>query len=93
MSTTQTQISAMISPETKERLERYARAHGLKKGFLIESALLHHISALESLPADVIVPSRLVVSRSSGESILEKIAGPQEPTAAMKELFEEDSES
>jgi hypothetical protein len=92
MSTSQTQISAMISPETKERLERYARAHGLKKGFLIESAVLHHISALESLPADVIVPPRLVVSRSTGEGVLERIAGPQEPTAAMKELFEDGSD-
>ncbi len=45
MATLSTQISAMISSETKDRLERYARAHGLKKGFLIESALLHHISA------------------------------------------------
>jgi hypothetical protein len=93
MATLQTQISAMISRETKERLERYARAHGLKKGFLIESALLHHISALESLPADVIIPPRLVVSRSTGERILEKITNPPEPTAAMKELFEEGSDS
>ena len=92
MATFQTQISAMISLETKERLERYVRAHGLKKGFLIESALLHHISALESLPADVIIPPRLVVSRSTGARILEKIANPPEPTAAMKELFEEGSD-
>ena len=91
MATSQTQVSALISPETKERLERYARAHGLKKGFLIESAVLHHISALESLPADVIVPPRLVVSRSTGERVLEKIASSKEPTAAMKDLFEDDS--
>jgi hypothetical protein len=92
MAISQTQVSAMISPETKERLERYARAHGLKKGFLIESAVLHHISALESLPADVIVPPRLVVSRSTGERVLEKIANPPEPTASMKELFEDGSD-
>ena len=82
-----TQVSAMISPETKKRLERYARSHGLKKAFLIESAVLHHIAALESLPADVIVPPRLVVSRASGEAILEKIDAQAGPTAAMTELF------
>jgi uncharacterized protein (DUF1778 family) len=92
MATSHTQVSAMISQETKKRLERYARAHGLKKGFLIESAVLHHITALESLPAEVIVPPRLVVSRTSGESILERISNPQEPTAAMKELFEDSSD-
>jgi hypothetical protein len=46
MALSQSQISAVISPETKERLERYARAHGLKKGFLIESALLHQLRSL-----------------------------------------------
>jgi predicted DNA-binding protein len=92
MATSRTQVSAVISLETKERLERYARAHGLKKGFLIESALLHHLSALEYLPADVIVQSNFVVSRPTGERLLKKIAGPQEPTAAMKELFEDGSD-
>ncbi len=92
MATLSTQISAMISSETKERLERYARAHGLKKGYLIESALLHHIAALESLPADVIVPARLVVSRASGDAILDRIAEPAKPTVAMKELFSDDAE-
>ncbi|MCK5799840.1 MAG: hypothetical protein KAI47_21770 [Deltaproteobacteria bacterium] len=81
------QISAMISTETKERIERYSQAHGLKKGFLIESALLHHISALEALPADVIVPTRLVVSRKTGETLLKRIAAPEEPTPAMRSLF------
>ena len=92
MATPSTQVSAMISPETKERLERYARAHGIKKGFLIESALLHHISALESLPADVVVPPRLVVSRQTGEAILKRIAEPGGPTTAMAELFGDEVE-
>jgi hypothetical protein len=87
MAVPNTQVSAMISPETKERLERYARAHGLKKGYLIEAALLHHISALEALPADVIVPPRLVVPRKTGEAMLERMAEPGEPTPAMKTLF------
>jgi len=35
MATSSTQISAHVSPETKALVERYARAHGIKKGFLI----------------------------------------------------------
>ena len=40
-----TQISAFISATTKERLERYTEAHGLKKGAVVEAALLHHLLA------------------------------------------------
>ena len=36
----QTQISAFISGATKSLLEEYAEAHGLKKAYLIEQALL-----------------------------------------------------
>ena len=92
MASSQTQVSAMISAETKERLERYARAHGLKKGFLIEAAVLHHISALEALPADVILPPRLVVSRAAGERILERTGNPPEPTETMTALFEDEAD-
>lgn len=84
-----TQISAHISKETKKRIERYARAHGLKKAYLIEHALLHHLKALEELPADVIIPARLVVSRRSFAKIADAIENPGEPTAAMKKLFED----
>lgn len=57
---------------------------------LVESALLHHLQALEKLPTDVIIPPRLVVSRKSGEAILEQLERPVEPTDSMKELFEDD---
>ncbi|MCK5507308.1 MAG: hypothetical protein KAI50_02170 [Desulfobacterales bacterium] len=80
MAQTHTQISAYISEETKNIVERYARARGVKKGFLVESALLHHLQILEKLPADVIIPPRLVVSRKSGETILEQLEKPFEPT-------------
>jgi hypothetical protein len=55
-------------------LERYSRAHGVKKQFLIESALLHHIQALEELPSSVILPPRLVVSAASGRKIAELVS-------------------
>ena len=41
-----TQISAYVSDTTKELVERYVEAHGVKKGRLIEEALLHHLQAL-----------------------------------------------
>jgi hypothetical protein len=89
MAENHTQISAHISKETKDRVERFVRARGVKKGFLVESALLHHLKALEELPADVIIPPRLVVSLKSGEALLKKIEHPAEPTDAMKALLKD----
>ncbi len=83
-----TQISAYVSTETKEMVERYAKAHGVKKGFLIESALLHHMQALRELPADVVIPPVITVTRESGEAMVERIERPREPTEAMRTLFE-----
>lgn len=81
------QISAEISQGTKQLLERYSRAHGIKKQFLIESALLHHIQALEELPASVIIPPRLVVSAASGRKIAELVSRRRKPTSALVELM------
>jgi hypothetical protein len=81
------QISAEISPGTKQLLERYSRAHGVKKQFLIESALLHHIQALEELPTGIIVPPRLVLSAASGRKIAELITKRQKPTSELVELM------
>jgi len=81
------QISAEISQGTKQLLERYSRAHGIKKQFLIESALLHHIQALEELPADIIIPPRLVVSAASGRKIAELVSRRQKPTSDLVELM------
>ena len=83
----QTQISAFISDSTKEMLEKYVEAHGLKKAHLVEEALLHHLQALRELPVDVIIPARLVVSKESGQAILERVEKPRRPTKAMLELF------
>ena len=82
-----TQVSAHIAASTKRELDEYAEAHGLKQGYLIEEALRHHLRALRELPADVIIPSRVVVTRESGERILERLAKPGKPTKALRELF------
>ena len=82
-----TQISAPISRDTKKLLEEYVRATGMKKGHLIEMALRHHLQALQELPADVMVPPRIVVSRRSGEMIADLLDHPAAPTAPMRDLM------
>ena len=78
------QISALISPATRALLEQYVRATGIKKGHLVEQALLHHMQALHELPADVIVRPRLVVSRRSGERIAARITAPPRPAKRLR---------
>ena len=81
------QISAHVSTSTKERLTRYAEAHGLKKGAIIEAALLHHLQALEEIPQDLVVPARVTVSPESFESIQAAIEDPPPPTEALRALM------
>jgi hypothetical protein len=81
-----TQISALVSRTTKELLERYVRATGMKKGRLVEQALRHHLQALQELPADVIVHPRLVVTRKSGKAILDQIERGK-PAQALRALM------
>lgn len=83
----ETQISAYISEATKQRVERYVKAHGVKKGHLIEQALLHHLQALAEIPADLIIPPRLVLTPESSKRVAEMILNPPKPTPAMKALM------
>jgi hypothetical protein len=84
------QVSAVIADTTRERLERFAKQHGVKKSHLIETAILHHLAALEELPADVIVPPAIVVSREAGADLIGRIERPEPPTSALKALFDAD---
>ncbi|HZH78290.1 MAG TPA: hypothetical protein VEY88_19835 [Archangium sp.] len=83
----ETQISAYVSDTTKELVERYVEAHGVKKGRLIEEALLHHLQALRELPADLIIPPRIVVEQETFERVAELTRRPRKPTKAMRELM------
>lgn len=82
-----TQISAYISEATKQKVERYAEAHGVKKGFLIEEALLHHLQALSELPADVVIAPRLVATSKSFDAVAERVKKPRKPTQALRDLM------
>lgn len=84
---TDTQISAFISRATKQKVERYAQSHGVKKGHLVEEALLHHLQALRELPADIVIPARLTVSAKSFETVAKLIGKPRKPKKAMRDLM------
>ncbi len=83
------QISAHISEETKERLERLVRRTGQTRARLIEEALLQHLQALEELPLDVIVPARVVLSAESAARVRDALTRPPKPTESMKRLFDD----
>jgi hypothetical protein len=59
----------------------------VKKGHLIEEALLHHLQALRELPADIVIPPRLVVTRASFEKLAELARKPRKPTKALRDLM------
>jgi hypothetical protein len=90
MARTDVQISAIVSTHTKELVEKYSRASGVKKGHLVEMALLHHLRALHELPSDVIVPPRIVVQREFATELAALMEHPPKPTKAMKELMRGD---
>lgn len=81
------QISAHISKETRDLIERYADAHGMKKGALVEQALLHHLQALRELPADVILPPQLELTAESFTRVAALAAKPRKPNKAMRDIF------
>jgi uncharacterized protein (DUF1778 family) len=85
-----TQVSAPISKETKDLLERHVRATGVKKGYLIESALRYHLRALHELPVDAFVPAHLVLTRRSFEQVADRLDAPGEPTDALRDLMRGD---
>jgi len=78
-----------ISAETKERVEQYARAHGVRKSHLIEMALLHHLQAIDEISADILIPPVLELSGESAERLLQRLEKPPAPTPAMKALFDD----
>ena len=83
----ETQISAYISPDTKDELEKLVRTRGLKKGFVIEQALLYYMRAVRELPEEALIPPRLVVTGASYEKISKRVKSPPKPTPALKKLM------
>ncbi len=83
----ETQISAYISDEAKTALEAYVKQRGVKKAFVIEEALLHHLQALREIPEDIVIPARLVLSERSMREVVKRLGADEEPSADLKALF------
>jgi len=81
------QISAVVSKSTKDMLEAMVKSRGLKKGYLVEEALRHHLHALLELPDDIIIPSTLVLTKASFEKVVREIESPGAPTPALRKLM------
>jgi hypothetical protein len=86
------QMSVPISKETRELLEKQVKSTGVKKGFLIESALRYHLRAIHELPADALIPARLVLTKQSFERVERSLSEPGEPTEALRELLSDDGD-
>ena len=80
------QLSAVVSDTTMDLLDRHVRATGVKKQFVVEAALRHHLVAVHELPADVVIYPRVVVTRASMTAIAERLENPN-PTAALRDLM------
>lgn len=87
MASHSTQISANVSKETKKLLDAYTRTRGIKKSFVIEQALRHHLLAAEEIPEDYIAPPVLRVNIESLNAIMAQLESNEPPTAAMLELM------
>jgi uncharacterized protein (DUF1778 family) len=86
------QISAQISEATRARLDLYARETGIKKGRLIEDAIEAHLDALDEVPAEYIVPHRVVVDAETWEQLVRELEQPAEPTPALRKLMRADAD-
>ena len=81
------QISAFISEETRAQVETYVKRRGVKKAYLIEEALQHHLQALRAIPEDVVIPARLVLTKEAMSQVAERITGDEQATESLKALF------
>ena len=87
MASQSTQISASVSKETKKLLDAYTRKRGIKKSFVIEQALRHHLLAAEEIPEEFIVPPVLRVNIDGLRAIVAQLEAKDGPTPAMLELM------
>jgi uncharacterized protein (DUF1778 family) len=81
------QVSARISAATRERLDRFAKQHGLEENFVVEQALLYFMEARRELPDEAFIPTRLVVDDDTFAKFVDAIANPPKPSAELRELM------
>lgn len=83
------QISAVVSDETQRLLDSTVQKRGLKKGFLIETALRHYLVALNTIPGEFIVPPVLSLSTEGWKALTKALEDTGEPVSALKKLMQD----
>ncbi len=81
------QISAFISEETRAQVETYVKRHGVKKAYLVEEALQHHLQALRAIPEDIVIPARLILTKEALSQVADRITGDEQATESLQALF------
>ncbi len=81
------QISAYVSDDTKQRLDMFVRETGLKKGRVIEDAIVAHLDAMDELPDDVIIPTRIVLTNDAFDRFVERLESDEQPAPALVKLM------
>ncbi len=61
--------------------------HGVKKGYLIEEALKHHLQALRDIPEEVIIPARLVITPEAMDAVADALVADTPPKDALRKLL------
>jgi uncharacterized protein (DUF1778 family) len=89
MASSTIQISANISRQTKRLLDAYVRRRGIKKSFVVEEALRHHLAALNEIPEDYLIPPVVRVSAAGMRAMAELLESPPSPTPALQRLMSE----
>lgn len=82
------QISAQISEATRNRLDLYARETGMKKSRLVEDAIQSHLDTLDAVPAQYVIPARVIVDAETWDWVLAEMENAGEPTPALRELMQ-----
>lgn len=83
----ESQISATVSAATKDKLDRFAESHGLKKNYVVEQALLYFIAARTELPDEALIPARIVLQDKAFDRLVDQLENPPSPTDALRELM------
>ncbi len=80
MVTPPAQVSATVSVETKDALDRFADEHGLKKNYVVEQALLYFMEARRTLPDEAFTPTRIVLGNEAFDGIVARLEAAAAPT-------------
>lgn len=80
-------VSGFVPQDVRDDFDRLVRARGLKKSFVLEQALRHHLRALREVPEHFIIPPTVVLTRKSFEDLLYQLKSRSKPTQKLRKLM------